>query len=218
MNILQPRVSIITPSYNQGEFIEDTILSVKNQDYPNIEHIITDGGSTDNTLEILRKYEGTYNIHWISEPDKGQADAVNKGFAMAKGEIIGWLNSDDVYLYKDTISLVVRTFCNQPDVNVVYGHVIKINPKNTILRAKFIPNFNYDLLCRWCFPAQPSVFFRRKVVENQQLRTDLHCSMDYDFWLRIGQKYRWKRINYALSADRNHLVRKGISQKNCATY
>ena len=102
-----PLVSIVTPSYNQGKFIEDTILSVKNQSYPNIEHIVVDAGSTDGTLKILRKYEKEYNLKWVSEPDEGQSDAVNKGFEMAKGEIVDWINSDDVYFDTMTISYVV---------------------------------------------------------------------------------------------------------------
>ena len=91
-----PLVSIITPSYNQGRFIRQTIESVLNQKYPNIEYIIVDGGSSDNTLEIIKEYEG--KIKWISEKDNGQSDAINKGFSMANGEIIAWLNSDDIYL------------------------------------------------------------------------------------------------------------------------
>ncbi|MEM2568057.1 MAG: glycosyltransferase, partial [Candidatus Bathyarchaeia archaeon] len=99
-------VSIITPSLNQGRFIRETLLSVKSQDYPCIEHIVIDGGSTDDTLMILKRYEGTYNLRWISEPDEGHSDAVNKGFRMAQGEIVGWLNSDDVYFDRSTVLAV----------------------------------------------------------------------------------------------------------------
>jgi glycosyltransferase involved in cell wall biosynthesis len=119
-----PLVSIVTPSYNQGQFIEETTLSVKNQDYPNIEHIVVYGGSTDEILEILKRYEGTYNLRWISEPDEGHADAVNKGFAMAKGEIISWLNSDDVYFDKGTISSVMEAFQRHSEADIVYGNCV----------------------------------------------------------------------------------------------
>jgi len=122
----QPLVSIVTPSYNQGQFIEDTILSVKNQDYSNIEHIIVDGGSTDNTLEILKEYENSYNLRWVSEPDNGQADAINKGFDMAKGEIIGWLNSDDTYFSSHVLTKVVEKF-RQTEAKIVFGNDVLIN-------------------------------------------------------------------------------------------
>lgn len=105
-----PLVSIITPSFNQGRYIEQNILSIINQNYPLIEHIIVDGGSTDETIDILKKHESSYNLRWISESDEGQADAVNKGFNMAHGEIIGWLNSDDVYYDITTISRIVDAF------------------------------------------------------------------------------------------------------------
>ncbi len=94
----KPLVSIVTPSLNQGGFIEDCIRSVKNQSYKNIEHIIVDGGSTDATINILKKYEGTYNMIWLSEPDNGMYDAINKGFKLSKGEIMAWINADDMYL------------------------------------------------------------------------------------------------------------------------
>jgi len=208
-----PLVSIVTPSYNQWQFIEDTILSVKNQDYPNIEHIIVDGGSTDDTVETLRKYEGTYNMRWISEPDEGQADAVNKGFAMAKGEIIGWLNSDDVYLLRNTVSSVVGKFRQSPEVAILYGHGVKFS-NNKVLRARYLPGFDYETLKCWCFIIQPAVFFKRTVVENDLLRKDLHYSMDYEYWLRLGLRYRWSRLNLVLAGDRNHPERKIIKSRD----
>ena len=119
MTISNPLVSIITPSYNQGMFIEDTILSVKNQDYQNVEHIIIDGGSTDNTMDILKRYEGAYNMRWTSEPDRGQSDARNKGWRASNGQIVGWLNSDDVYLEKNTIGYVVEQFASHQDADIV---------------------------------------------------------------------------------------------------
>lgn len=211
-----PLVSIVTPSYNQGQFIEDTIVSVKNQDYPNIEHIIVDGESIDNTLEILKKYEGTYNMRWISEPDEGQADAINKGFDMAEGEIIGWLNSDDLYFDKGTISFVVQIFEEDEDIDMLYGHAVKINADNRLMRIKPVPRFNYERLKRLCYIIQPSLFFRRQVVEQEKLDISLQYGMDYEYWLRLGEKFVWKRVDRILSADRNHAQRKIIADRTKA--
>jgi len=203
-------ISIVTPSLNQGHFIEDTILSVKNQDYPNIEHLIIDGNSNDNTIEILKKYEGTYNMQWISERDKGQADAVNKGLGLAKGEIIGWLNSDDVYFDKYVLQAVIETFFARPDVDVVYGDVASISDSGKILRIICVPRFSYERLLRDCYLDQPAVFFRRKVVEQHNLNTCLQCAMDYEFWLRIGKEYRFYHLSRILAGDRHYLQRKMI--------
>ncbi|MBU0568827.1 glycosyltransferase [bacterium] len=115
-----PEISVVTPSYNQGAFIEEAILSVRDQNYPNTEHIIMDGGSMDNTLEILKRYEGTYNMLWASEPDNGLYEALNKGICMAKGDFIGWLNSDDVYS-EGVFEAVVGCFQKEPDVMAICG-------------------------------------------------------------------------------------------------
>lgn len=209
-----PLVSIVTPSYNQGRFIEETVLSVKNQDYPDIEHIIVDGGSTDDTLEILKRYEGTYNLRWISEPDEGQADAVNKGFDMAQGEIIGWLNSDDVYFDTGTISAVVEAFQKHPEADVVYGDCAYIWEDGTILRIQCVPGFRYSRLLRGCFLEQPAVFFRRHVVESHKLDVRLKVAIDYEYWLRIGREYRFYRLPHILAADRNHRGRISIASRD----
>jgi glycosyltransferase involved in cell wall biosynthesis len=208
MNI--PKVSVITPSYNQGQYIEETILSVRNQDYPDIEHIIIDGGSTDNTIEILKKYEDIYNMRWVSGPDEGQADAVNKGFEMAEGDIIGWLNSDDLYFSRDTVSTIVAQFRKNSDVDIIYGNALKINAGTEIMRVKIIPEFKYARLLRHCFICQPSVFFKASVVRSDKLDKLLKYSMDYEYWLRLGKKYKWMKIDDILSVDRNHQERKII--------
>jgi glycosyltransferase involved in cell wall biosynthesis len=207
-----PKVSIITPSFNQGKFIEDTILSVKNQAYPNIEHIIVDGGSTDNTLDILKKYEKTYNVRWISELDKGQSDAVNKGFAMTKGEIIGWLNSDDVYFDKSTIRVVVNAFLRHHNVDIIYGDIVFIDENDFILKIQCVSGFSYKRLLRGCLLEQPAVFMRRKLIEKNKLDIRLQYALDYEYWLRIGREYRFKHIPRILAADRNYADRKMVAK------
>ena len=207
-------VSIITPSYNQGRFIEDTLLSVKNQDYPNIEHIVVDGGSTDKTLEILRKYENQYDLKWISESDEGQSDAVNKGFRMAKGEIIGWINSDDGYFDVSAISSIVILFDKYDDADVIYGDVVRINENNLILFIIKNRKFNYNYLKKTCSIRQPGAFFRRKIIDNFELDTSLDIAMDYDFWLRIGKKHRFQYINRIFAVDRIHKKRKIVARKD----
>ena len=186
-----PLVSVVTPSYNTGAFIEETILSVKNQTYPHIEHIIMDGGSTDNTLDIIRKYEGTYNMRWVSEPDKGQSDAINKGWKMARGEIIGWLNSDDTYL-PYAVDTAVKYLNDYPDVGMVYGECNIINECNQVTGRCEARAFDLkEMLHQGNMVPQPTVFLRREVLEEVgQLDTKLHFAMDFDLWIRIALKFK----------------------------
>lgn len=210
-----PKISIITPSLNQGEFIEDTILSVKNQDYPYIEHIIIDGGSTDNTLEILRKYEGVYNMKWVSEKDEGQSDAINKGIDMVNGDIIGWLNSDDTYLFKDTISEVVQTFGRYKEFDVLFGDIAFMNRQGEILRFYAYQNYDYNKLLSYRFNlGQPAVFFKSNVFKKNKLRKDLHYVMDYELWLRLGKKkYKFLHIFEPLAGFRVYPEAKSFKEK-----
>ena len=207
-----PLVSIVTPSYDQGRFIEETILSVKKQDYPNIEHIIVDGASSDNTVAILKGYEGTYNMRWISEPDEGHADGVNKGFGMAKGEVVGWLNSDDVYADRGAVRAAVGVFERRPAVDVVYGDIVFVAEDDTILRVQCVPGFSYRRLLQWCFLEQPAVFFRRGVIESHQLDVRVKVALDYEYWLRIGKECRFYHLPKVLAADRNHSQRISVAR------
>lgn len=188
-----PLVSIITPSYNQVHSIERTILSVCQQDYPHIEHWIIDGGSTDGTLEILRQYEG--RVFWISERDKGQADALNKGFRRAKGEILGWLNSDDYY-EPGAIRTAVEFFLAHPDVEMVYGDCYYVYEREGQRRVELFRSRPFDLellIDDGCFIAQPAAFFRKSALEVGLLDTRLNYVMDYDLWIRIG---KCKKVEY----------------------
>lgn len=208
-----PLVSIITPSLNQGKFIEDTLESVRNQDYPNIEHIVVDGGSTDTTLDILKKHENTYSLKWISEPDRGQSDAVNKGFKMARGSVIGWLNSDDAYISKDVISFIVTEFANTPDMDVLYGDVALIDENSLILQVRLAPEFDYHRLLRDDFIPEPSTFYRRSVVNEHELDINIDLPMDYEYWLRLAKNsIQFRHVNKILSAARIHQDMKTLSR------
>lgn len=207
----RPLVSIITPSYNQGEFIEETILSVKNQNYPNIEHIIVDGKSTDNTLSILKMYEDSYNLRWVSEQDNGQSDAGNKGFAMAQGKIIGWLNSDDVYFSKHTISRVVKCFAERPNINVVYGDLALIDEDGLILKIDVAPNFSRARLKRGSFIPHPASFVRNQVVTGDVMDIDLDYLMDLEFFLKASKSHSFYHLNSILAAGRHYPQRKTLS-------
>ena len=196
-------VSIITPSYNQASYLEQTIQSVLGQDYPRIEYIVVDGASTDDSFEIIKKYNDRLAF-WISEKDSGQAEAINKGFARAKGEILAWLNSDDYYL-PDTISAVVKCFEENPDVVMVYGDMLAVDGDGqTINVLKYKQLSLEDLLC-FQIIGQPSVFFRRSALEKTGLLdTSFHFMLDHHLWIRLAQQGRILYVPQVWSAARYH--------------
>lgn len=202
------KVSVITPSFNQGKYIERTIQSVLNQkgDFE-LEHLIIDGGSTDNTLDILKKYKG--RIDWVSEKDRGQSHAINKGFSKAKGDIIGWLNSDD--LYEDgTIQKVMDIFKKDINCKWVAGRcrIIDENGKEirkavTNYKNKWLARYSYERLLVEDFISQPAVWFRKSFLnEVGLLDENLHYTMDYDLWLRMGAKAEPAIINDYIASFR----------------
>jgi GT2 family glycosyltransferase len=184
-----PLVTIVSPSLNQGTFIEATIESVLGQGYPRLEYIVVDGGSTDGTLDTLRRYEG--RLRWISGPDAGQAAAINRGFAMGEGEILGWLNCDDGY-EPDAIARVVRSFLDHPEAMMVYGEARFVDAGGRDLgRCDLVEPFDLDRLVHWGdIVVQPAAFFRRQGFEAVSgLDETLHWAMDYDLWIRLGRRY-----------------------------
>ncbi len=199
-----PLVSIVTPSYNQGKFIKATIESILSQDYPNIEHFVADGGSTDETVDILKEYDK--KITWVSETDKGQTDAINKGLRNTTGDIVAYLNSDDVYL-PGTISYIVEMFQKNPDIEFIYGDFHAIDEEGEIIdRIKTIPFDSNILLYDANFISQPASFYRKSLIEKIGLFDDtLHYLMDYEFFLRAAKrKVNFKLAKRYLSAIRYH--------------
>lgn len=208
----KPLVSIITPSYNQGQFIRETIDSVLAQDYCNIEYIVVDGGSTDNTVDILKSYED--KIKWISEKDRGQADAVNKGIRSASGQIIGWLNSDDTY-FPGTIRKVVEYFKNHPDTDMVYGEGYYTDVEGKITKRYLTEKFSIDRLSEQCIICQPSAFFTKGIAEKVgMLNPELQLCMDYEFWMRVSKQGKIAYIPEYLATSRMYEDNKTLSRKD----
>ncbi|PSQ12467.1 glycosyltransferase [Halobacteriales archaeon QS_5_70_15] len=201
-------ISIITPSYNQADFIEDTLRSVRKQTYPAIEHLILDGGSDDETVNILEQFETEtadvpgYTLEWTSEPDEGQSHGINKGFERASGEIVGWLNSDDVYFYRDTVERMVEALEARPEVDVLYGDHVEIGRDGEIRRVRRALDWDYDRLRRSYSIPQPATFFRDHVVADRGLDTDLDYSMDLEYWLYLGRRYRFEHVPYLVAGNR----------------
>jgi len=180
-----PKISIVTPSYNQGKFLERTILSVLNQNYPNLEYIIIDGGSTDGSVEIIKKYE-KYLTYWVSEKDKGQTNAINKGFQISSGEILAWLNSDDTYL-RHTIFRVVNYFQKYPQIDLIYGNAYLINKDDQLIGNLKTIDYDFDIhLFGSSIIPQPTAFWRRKAFyEINKLDERVKMAMDGDLWFRL---------------------------------
>jgi glycosyltransferase involved in cell wall biosynthesis len=211
-----PKISIVTPSYNQGKFIAQTIDSVLNQKYPNLEYWVIDGGSTDNTVEILKSY-GT-QIQWVSEKDHGQTEAINKGFHLASGEIVAFLNSDDYYL-PGTLLKVADSF-QKTNCMWLTGNYHIVDEENQPIQA-WIPIYKQFLqffssrfmLSITNYINQPSTFWRREAFEQVgYFNEDLQYVMDYDFWMRMIRKYPLKITHDVFSSFRIHHDSKGGSQ------
>lgn len=200
MSIL-PKISIITPSYNQGQYLERTILSVLNQNYPNLEYIIIDGGSTDNSVEVIKKYESRIS-YWVSEKDGGQSEAINKGFKLVTGDIVAWINSDDWY-EENVFHEIARHYKMNPK-GIWVGNCTRhyVTRNKTWLLKPVIPTFT-SLLRYWrnsfC-PAQPSIFFPREALNAAgRLDESLHYAMDLDLWLKMSRQFRFFYVNKNLS-------------------
>lgn len=179
------KISVVTPSYNQGQFIGRTLESVASQQAVVVEHVIFDGGSSDATTSVLASFG--HGIRWTSEPDRGQAHAVNKGLMATDGEIIGWLNSDDVY-YPGALARVHAFFEANPDVDVVYGMADHIDINDTAFEEYPTEQWDPGRLTQTCFICQPALFMRRSVVSSHGLLDDsLQYCMDYEYWLRLAR-------------------------------
>jgi len=204
-----PLVSIITPSLNQGRYIEATIESVLAQDYPRIEHLVVDGGSTDETLDVLRRYA---HLRWVSEADHGQAHALNKGFALATGEIFGWINADDVYL-PGAISSAVATF-RETRCALVYGGWRLIDEDGEAIRDVAPIAFDYALQLEVRNGvSQPGSLFTRDALEGVGgIDESYRYAMDYELWLRLGARYDVRCIERPLAAFRVHPESKSVAE------
>ncbi len=180
------KISIITPSFNQADYLDETIRSVLDQNYPDLEYLIADGASTDGSVSIIKEHSERLTW-WVSEMDAGQADAINKGFSRATGEIIAWLNSDDVYL-PDTLGKVAALFEQNTDVGIIYGDVLSIDGEGNPINVQRFAPYTVDDLAAFKIISQPGVFMRRNVLEQAgYLDQNYHFLLDHHLWLRIAQ-------------------------------
>jgi len=211
MTIEQPLVSIVTPSFNQAKYLDDTIRSVLNQNYANLEYMIIDGGSTDGSVDIIRKYVDQLAF-WVSEKDNGQAEAINKGLSRAKGDILAWLNSDDMYL-SGTIASAVKTLQDNLDVVLVYGNMLAVDKHGQ--RINFLKYHQLNIEDLLCFEiiGQPAVFFRREAFEKAGvLDTSYHFFLDHYLWLRIASQGRILHVGETWAEARYHPEAKNIAR------
>lgn len=211
-----PKISVITPSYNQGEFLEQTIVSVLNQNYPNLEYIIIDGGSTDNSVSIIKKYQDQLT-YWVSEKDNGQSDALNKGFTKATGDILCWLNSDDYFLPNTLKTICEFNWTKDTGAVAGIGHIINLN-KEIIYTPEFYAPITTKTLFQWSDGKdfmQPACFFTKVAWEVcGPFNTELYFCMDVDFWIKISKKFSIERIEKVLAHAYGHEAAKTTAEED----
>lgn len=222
-----PSISIITPSYNSAEFIDDAILSVSRQSGVAVEHIVIDGASTDATLKVVKRHP---QVPCVSEPDRGQSDAINKGFLRATGDLVGWLNADDYYL-PGALEAVARAARDRPAADVLYGDCVFVDERGAILRSKVEHEFDPAVLLYFgCYIPSTSTFFRREIIESGQLLDcDYRVCMDFEYLARLAAAgltfhylprvlaaFRWHKNNVSLiNTQRRAQERALVQQRFC---
>ena len=205
-----PRITIVTPSFNQAPYLEDTIRSVLDQNYPNLEYIIVDGGSTDGSVEIIKKYADRL-AWWVSEPDRGQSHAINKGLARSTGEVENWINSDDM-LVPGALHEVGRRFADDPRLGILVGQRVRMDQQGALLSLEDyrLNHMHWDMHAFRYYPSQECAFWRsdrRRYIGD--LREDLHYSMDYDWYLRLSAASKARVTECYLAAFRIYPGQKG---------
>ncbi|QAU12262.1 glycosyltransferase [Halorubrum sp. BOL3-1] len=203
------KVSVVTPSYNQAGYLPDNLQSIDSQSHDSVEHLILDGGSDDGTAEIIENYadDADHEVWWRSESDDGQSAAINEGFDRASGDIVGWLNSDDVYFDTTTLSRVERWF-SRTDADVIYGDLAYVDSHSQVTEIDVRPEFDREKLAYRIVIGQPATFFRSYVVKSEQLDEDLDYCMDYEFWIRLSRKYDVRHVRDVLAGFRRHEAQK----------
>lgn len=214
-----PKITIVTPSYNQGAFLEKAIRSVLMQGYPELEYIVIDGGSKDNSLEVLERY-GDCLTSWTSEPDRGQSHAINKGMASSNGELLGWLNSDD-YLLPGALFRLAQAFLEDRSVGAVYGQGHIVDEDGEVVYEPNMQQVTEESLYSWFSGGaefmQPSCYFTRDAwVKCGPLSEELDFAMDLDLWIRIAKSYDYRKIEDLLSISLKHDDAKTTSDKELA--
>jgi glycosyltransferase involved in cell wall biosynthesis len=199
-----PLVSIVTATFNRAPYLVRTIESIAAQTYPHIEHIVRDGGSSDGTIELLKGRSSAGRLRWTSQPDNGMYHAINAGLAESNGEILAYLNSDDLY-FPWTIATVVEAFRRHPHASFVFGDVLAVDDTTGRQEFYWMPPFNLDFIRRSGFLAQPGVFWRRSAFEDlgpfdEQLRYVADCA----YWMAAGEKHRFVKVNEFVAVERNH--------------
>lgn len=208
-----PRISIVTPSYNQARYLPETIESILKQDYPNLEYIIIDGGSTDGSVEVIKRYE-SHLAYWVSEKDSGQSEAINKGFRKSTGVLFNWINSDDV-LFPGALHRIAQAYLRRPDAALILGDHARADDRRGIFIVSGAPSRRALSHAAWVMPmGQQSTFIASQVFERVGgVREDLHCIMDPELYYRIltgGGKF--VRTRGLIGLIREHPQHKGIAR------